>query len=71
MGESGGGLTQILRGVEEVPMSAVSLSVVAVPVRHRFPAAGASGFAKRTGRALVARAVSYPDRFVPRPRQSR
>jgi hypothetical protein len=50
-------------------MSAVSLSVVATPVRHRFPATGAAGLAKRTGRALVTRAVSYPDRFVQRPRR--
>ena len=49
-------------------MSAVSLSVVAAPLRHRFPTTGAAGLAKRTGRALVARAVSYPDRFAPRRR---
>lgn len=49
-------------------MSAVSLTVGAVPMRHRFPATGASGLAKRTGHALVARAISYPDRFAPRRR---
>jgi len=49
-------------------MSAVSLSLVSIPVRRRFPATCASGLERRSGRALVARAVSYPDRFVPRPR---
>ena len=49
-------------------MSAVSLSVVAVPARQLFPATHATGFAKRSGRALVARAVSSPDRVVPRRR---
>ena len=49
-------------------MSAVSLSLTTVPVRHRFPATGTAGLEKRTGRALVLRAISYPDRFVPRRR---
>ena len=42
-------------------MSAVSLTLVTVPMRRKFPETGAAGLAKRTGRALVARALSYPD----------